>query len=126
MADNFFDTGFIEDLDRVDGIAKVTGRAKYSAEYDINDLAYGVLVGSTIAKGIISAMDTGAAERAPGVLAVITHLNCPHTLSRPLVLLSRRLQKPPVTASSRSVLLHLTPLSRVYVPLRPKRFSLPA
>ncbi len=64
-------------IDRVDGMAKVTGTAKYSAEYDLQGLCYAVLVGSTIAKGTITAMDTGGAERAPGVLSVITHLNVP-------------------------------------------------
>src|SRR5688572_5625295 len=64
-------------LDRVDGKAKVTGTAKYSAEYDIPGLTYGVMVGSTITKGSITNFDTKAAERAPGVLAVLTHLNTP-------------------------------------------------
>ncbi len=35
-------------IDRVDGMAKVTGTAKYSAEYDLQGLCYAVLVGSTI------------------------------------------------------------------------------
>jgi xanthine dehydrogenase YagR molybdenum-binding subunit len=65
------------DIDRVDGVQKVTGTAKYSAEYDFPGLVYGVLAVSTIAKGTITAMDTKAAENAPGVLAVITYLNCP-------------------------------------------------
>jgi xanthine dehydrogenase YagR molybdenum-binding subunit len=64
-------------IDRVDGVQKVTGTAKYSAEYDLPGLVYGVLATSTIAKGSITAMDTKAAEGAPGMLAVITHLNCP-------------------------------------------------
>lgn len=64
-------------LDRVDGVQKVTGTAKYSAEYNFPGIVYGVLAESTIAKGTITAMDTKAAENAPGVLAVITHLNCP-------------------------------------------------
>ena len=64
-------------MSRVDGRLKVTGAAKYSAEYQVKDLSYGVLVGSTIAKGTIRSIDTKAAERAPGVLAVITHTNCP-------------------------------------------------
>lgn len=65
------------DIDRVDGKAKVTGRATYSAEYNIPGLVYGVLVGSTITRGNIAAIDTKSAEKAPGVLAVITHLNAP-------------------------------------------------
>ncbi len=67
----------MKDLDRVDGRAKVTGAATYAAEYDFPNLAYGVLACSTIAKGSITAMDTKKAEQAPGVLAVITHLNLP-------------------------------------------------
>lgn len=68
---------FIDDLDRVDGRAKVTGTAQYAAEYSFPNLAYGVMVGSTIAKGTITSLDTKAAENAPGVLAVISHLNLP-------------------------------------------------
>jgi xanthine dehydrogenase YagR molybdenum-binding subunit len=64
-------------LNRVDGHQKVTGAAKYSAEYELPNMSYGVLVGSTIAKGRLTSLDTKAAERAPGVLAVITHLNAP-------------------------------------------------
>ena len=66
-----------KDIDRVDGIQKVTGAAKYSAEYDFPGMLYGVLTCSTITKGTITAMDTKDAENAPGVMAVITHLNCP-------------------------------------------------
>lgn len=65
----------MKDLDRVDGKAKVTGTAKYAAEYDLPNLTYGVLACSTIANGNIMAMDTKKAERAPGVLAVISHIN---------------------------------------------------
>jgi len=65
------------DIDRVDGIQKVTGAAKYSAEYDFKDMQYGVLATSTITRGTINALDTKAAENAPGVIAVISHLNCP-------------------------------------------------
>ncbi|MGZ4001037.1 MAG: xanthine dehydrogenase family protein molybdopterin-binding subunit, partial [Mucilaginibacter sp.] len=67
-----------EGLSRVDGRLKVTGAAKYSAEYDIKGVTYAVLVGSTIAKGTITTLDTKAATGAPGVLAVITYLNCPN------------------------------------------------
>lgn len=77
MGNYFFDQPQGTYLDRVDGKAKVTGTAKYSAEYDIPGLTYGVLVGSTITKGSIINLDTKAAEKAPGVLAVLTHLNTP-------------------------------------------------
>src|SRR5215207_54492 len=75
MENNFSDTAYIDGPDRVDGRAKVTGTAKFSAEYVFPGLTYGVLVGSTIARGNISSLNTKAAERAAGVIAVITHLN---------------------------------------------------
>ncbi len=66
-----------EPLSRVDGRLKVTGAAKYAAEYTIPDLAYGVLASGAVARGRIKSIDTSAAEKAPGVIAVITHLNAP-------------------------------------------------
>lgn len=64
-------------MSRVDGKLKVTGAAKYAAEYTLPNLAYGVLASGSIARGRIKSMDTSAAEKAPGVIAVITHLNAP-------------------------------------------------
>jgi xanthine dehydrogenase YagR molybdenum-binding subunit len=64
-------------VSRVDGRLKVTGAARYAAEFKHQDLTYGVLVMSTIANGRIKSIDTKAAERAPGVVAVITHSNAP-------------------------------------------------
>ena len=37
------------DEDRVDGLAKVTGKAKFTAEHQLPGLVYGVYVTSTIA-----------------------------------------------------------------------------
>src|SRR4051812_34761974 len=73
----FFDKDEHLPIDRVDGRAKVTGTATYAAEYKVQNLAYGFLVGSTIAKGRIKSLDIKSAERAAGVLAVITYLNAP-------------------------------------------------
>jgi xanthine dehydrogenase YagR molybdenum-binding subunit len=64
-------------LDRVDGRLKVTGAARYAAEAEVANVTYGVLVTSTIAKGKVASIDTAAAEKAPGVLAVLTHRNAP-------------------------------------------------
>jgi xanthine dehydrogenase YagR molybdenum-binding subunit len=64
-------------LNRVDGRRKVTGGALYSADYKPQGMVYAVLAGSTIAKGTVLSVDTKAAEKAPGVLKVITHFNCP-------------------------------------------------
>ena len=62
---------------RIDGKLKVTGGVRYSAEITLPDLVYAVLVDSSAACGHIRQIDTHAAEQAPGVLAVITHLNAP-------------------------------------------------
>lgn len=66
-----------DSLNRVDGRLKVTGGAKYSGEYKVPGLTYGVLVPATITNGTVTAMDIKAAQRAPGVLAVITPFNAP-------------------------------------------------
>jgi xanthine dehydrogenase YagR molybdenum-binding subunit len=64
-------------IDRVDARAKVTGTATYAAEHKAANVAFGYLVGSTISSGSIKTIDTKAAERAPGVIAVITYANAP-------------------------------------------------
>ncbi len=71
-------------VSRVDGQLKVTGGARYAAEFDAGrQLAYGVVVQSTIARGRITVIDPTAAEAAPGVLAVLTHSNAPKLAYRP-------------------------------------------
>ena len=63
-------------LDRVEGPLKVTGTAPYAAEYaGFGEAAYGYPVPATIAKGRIADIDTGEAERQPGVLVVLTWRN---------------------------------------------------
>ena len=65
-------------IDRVDGPLKVTGTARYAYEVrDAGPAAYGYAVLSTIGKGRITTLDTAAAERAPGVLKVLTWRNSP-------------------------------------------------
>jgi xanthine dehydrogenase YagR molybdenum-binding subunit len=64
-------------VDRRDGRLKVTGRARYAAEFDIDNLAHAVLVQSTIASGEIAGFDLAAAQAVPGVLAILTPDNAP-------------------------------------------------
>jgi xanthine dehydrogenase YagR molybdenum-binding subunit len=64
-------------IDRVDGKAKTTGAAQFSAEYPYPDIAHAALVHSTISRGRITGIDTEAAAAVPGVFAVITHRNAP-------------------------------------------------
>ena len=62
--------------DRVDGPLKTTGSAPYAYEqHEAPNPAYGYVVGAAIAKGKISAIDSAAAQRAPGVISVVTFEN---------------------------------------------------
>ncbi len=64
-------------VDRIDGRAKVTGAATFTAEYQLDGLVHAAIVSSTIARGALKSLDTAAAESAPGVLRVLTHHNTP-------------------------------------------------
>jgi len=62
-------------IDRVDGRLKVTGSAQYAAEFPMKDLAYGVAITSTIARGHIRSLDTTRAEKLPGVFGILSYKN---------------------------------------------------
>jgi xanthine dehydrogenase YagR molybdenum-binding subunit len=68
-------------IDRVEGGDKVTGRAKYSADHEVPGVTYAVLVQSEIPHGRVLADSLAEKTReilaAPGVLHVLTPLNCP-------------------------------------------------
>jgi xanthine dehydrogenase YagR molybdenum-binding subunit len=64
-------------LSRLEGRQKVTGAAKYAADYQVPGLLYGYVVSSTITKGKIIRVDTSAAKALPGVIDVLTHENRP-------------------------------------------------
>jgi xanthine dehydrogenase YagR molybdenum-binding subunit len=68
---------------RVDGRAKVTGEARYAAEFRPAGMLFGAVVQSTIAWGRIAAIDSAEAERAPGVVRVLTHENAPRLPWKP-------------------------------------------
>src|SRR5437870_5566290 len=70
-------------IDRKDGKAKVTGTAMYAAEWNIDNIAYGVTVQSTITKGHINNIDTSAARALKVVIEVMTYKNAMslHTLA---------------------------------------------
>ena len=70
-------------VSRVDGPAKVTGAAKYAAEFNAPNLAHGFVVNSKIAKGRIKKIDRTAALAVPGVIEVFTHDNRPTVTSSP-------------------------------------------
>jgi xanthine dehydrogenase YagR molybdenum-binding subunit len=65
-------------LDRVDGPLKVTGKATYAFEYaGQGKAAYGFIVPAATAKGRVVRVDVSDAQRAPGVLLVVTKDNAP-------------------------------------------------
>ena len=71
-------------MDRLDGRDKVTGAAPFAAEYPLQGLVYAALAFSTVAKGSIQSVDIRDAEKAVGVLAVITNDNAPRMKAPPL------------------------------------------
>jgi xanthine dehydrogenase YagR molybdenum-binding subunit len=87
-----------EARDRVDGNPKVTGTARYAAENNPPEVVHAVVVMSTIAAGTIKAIDFAAAKAAPGVLAVMSHLNAPK-LNFPPAGASRSETGPPPTGN---------------------------
>jgi len=71
-------------VSRVDGRAKVTGTATYSAEYNqLPGLVHAVMKTSDVAKGRITTIDLSAAQNAPGVVAIFTQQNLPKLAKTP-------------------------------------------
>jgi len=64
-------------VSRVDGRLKVTGTAKYAAEYNVRGLAHGHVIGSPIGKGRIRRIDARDALAIDGVIDVLTHEHRP-------------------------------------------------
>ncbi len=64
-------------LDRIDAHLKVTGTAKYAAEFNQKNMAYAFPVRATIGKGTVISFDKTAAEKSQGVIIVLTHENAP-------------------------------------------------
>lgn len=75
-------------INRVEGIDKVTGRAQYTADFPVDGVLHAALVQSQIAHGRVTRESVAAAalraEAAPGVLYVLTPLNCPTLHSLPV------------------------------------------
>ncbi|MGR3198629.1 MAG: xanthine dehydrogenase family protein molybdopterin-binding subunit [Paracoccus sp. (in: a-proteobacteria)] len=62
-------------IDRIDGRLKVTGAARYAADFAVPNPLYGHLVTSTIGLGRITGIDDAAARKVPGVRAIYHHAN---------------------------------------------------
>lgn len=63
----------------IDGIEKVIGRARYTADLDHADALVGRILRSPVSHGDIVALDVSRARKLEGVLAVVTGDDCPHT-----------------------------------------------
>ena len=70
-------------LERYDALAKVTGRARFAADFHVPNPVHAWLLLSTVPKGRIASMETGLALQVPGVIDVVTHQNAP-ALSAPV------------------------------------------
>lgn len=66
-----------KDTKRIEGRAKVTGKAQYAVDHFPDGVLTGFIVQSDIARGKVTAIDTAAAAAAPGVQRVFTHQNWP-------------------------------------------------
>src|SRR3989441_10507485 len=56
---------------RVDGPLKVSGKAQYTSDFHFPGTLYAVPVEATIANGRVVTLDTAAAEKMPGVRAIL-------------------------------------------------------
>lgn len=70
---------------RVDGELKVKGKATFTAEFKIENLAHAVLVCSTITKGSITRIDVAGAKKVQGFITIITYENAPEMKAPPLL-----------------------------------------
>lgn len=74
---------------RVEGLAKVTGAARYAGEIPYAELAHGWLVLSTVARGRIRTVESAPVLEMPGVLTVLHHGNAPRVNADYVGLLGR-------------------------------------
>ncbi|EJU09192.1 xanthine dehydrogenase, partial [Sphingomonas sp. LH128] len=74
-------------VSRIDGPLKVSGTARFAAEFPMEGMVFAAIAFSTIAKGRIARLDTARALAADGVVEVMTYLNAPR-LSPPPAFMS--------------------------------------
>jgi len=60
---------------RIDGIAKVTGAARYASDEPVANPAFAYLVTSAISRGRVTGFKLDRARAVPGVLDILTHEN---------------------------------------------------
>lgn len=62
---------------RIDALAKVTGKARYTDDFKLGDCLYAKLLHSTIANGTVKKIDISEAIKQPGVIKIITCFDVP-------------------------------------------------
>lgn len=72
-------------LGRIEGPAKVTGEAKYTADVLLPGMIWGKVLRSPLPHAKIVSIDTQEAEQMPGILAVLTAKDLPDLLTGRLV-----------------------------------------
>jgi len=77
-------------VSRLDGPLKVTGAARFAAEFPMPGLLYAALAYSTIPKGRLTVLDVSVAESAPGVVLVMTYRNAPRMARGPVFLTAEK------------------------------------
>lgn len=73
-------------VSRLDGPLKVSGKARFAAEFPMAEITYAALAYSTIAKGRLVEIDTSEAQSAAGVIFIMTHHNAPRLKAPPVFL----------------------------------------
>ncbi|WP_308835226.1 xanthine dehydrogenase family protein molybdopterin-binding subunit [Trinickia symbiotica] len=81
-------------VSRVEGIAKVTGRAKYAADHTPKGTLHAAIVGAPIAAGRVAGIDVDTALAVPGVVRVLTAKDMPRfgEIAPPAAVLSMPMQ----------------------------------
>jgi xanthine dehydrogenase YagR molybdenum-binding subunit len=64
---------FGQSIARIDGVAKVTGAARFASDEPVAHPAFAYLVTSTVARGRVVAFGLDDANAVPGVLQILTH-----------------------------------------------------
>ena len=79
MTRNSIDRPKRQGVPLIDGIDKVTGRARYTADLEHADALVGRIFRSPVSHGEIVRLDVSKASALEGVMAVVTGDDCPHT-----------------------------------------------
>jgi CO/xanthine dehydrogenase Mo-binding subunit len=68
---------------RIEGPDKVTGHTRYAGDVNLPGMLWGAILRSPYPHAVIKSIDTSAAKRAPGVVAVVTGQDAPgHTMGK--------------------------------------------